>query len=1114
MPRKERLSNIDEDEPTVSSGGGFFGSGGAFGGWGGGRGSSEPARLEVLADPVEPELERPPPPVVASKPSKPDKGSKIPKSVAFASGTAASFGGSFGGSLGGGPIAGSSPSSSSWGFSGASSGGFGGGGGAAAGGLADRISEAVRELQFGPVQRAALLAAFSSSGPEEAKVALERIIDLIKDQSVPGEGKLVAVLVLDYLLDVKAEFLAIQVVVQIKFFSALAKKSKERNPDKQRPSCFPESADPAEVSRFLAGVSELLDKCGRRYANESSGSSLQTFVKVRSQLQRDGVALPEPLAYQHVAPPGAAASGSPAAAAAAPMPSFGAPAAPRAGVGGEELEESTLERMLSDVHTAARKHGPSDVQTAEARAFCESELSRWQAAAAQAAEAGDFARFERLSTVAHRVAAQLHQGPAAGTDGGSSASGSGSGSGGGIGAGPSAFFGAMPQPSSVGLADSAGSPRRRRKDSKSKELNSVFGDVAGGSPSSPTPGAFELGAPSGIVWPATTLDFGAGTSAAAADGGFSQASAVSPSAAGVPLSPSRDGGSDIASAQLQARVDILSQNNASLQAELRRTRQELDTANHALSQSGYGQANHSDALASLANMRETTNQLQHEVDQLRHELRVASGRRKLAEEKCAERDEQLSDTRDRLFAATARVRFLESELENHNTEVAALQGRQRDGRVREQALDRELVRLRFALSRGGQQSWQDAERAPQGLRPGTAGPPGATMGSSVLYGSSGSAALSPGSALVGEARRSSPVRRVHLQDELAAAANAATSRSDALDSECDAMTFNDDIGASPAPRLPPTPADVWARTPRTEGAPSALTMRSPLAAPELVERVCANFRQLLTSHRGLLLEDDHVALELNFPLSHEYCEPGGCACEIVVRNRGGRVLQGVAVVPVGSCGTDDLASSTESPVRLSVEDTSAEPGGPLRPGQRSQFLCRVHMLSPFEVAPQVELSYLLHDDLACRSRLRLPLTVAKLMRSVQISGGELLEFWASPEFARAEVAFVCPARRPFLESGGLFLLDKCLELGGALHPMQGVDSHPQGAVLVGAFGPQQRGAETTVLVRAELGDPRSHGDVRACRVAVRSANYLINRGLAHAILDVLSDCAGIPALAA
>merc|ERR1711977_691109 len=83
-----------------------------------------------------------------------------------------------------------------------------------------------------------------------------------------------------------------------------------------------------------------------------------------------------------------------------------------------------------------------------------------------------------------------------------------------------------------------------------------------------------------------------------------------------------------------------------------------------------------------------------------------------------------------------------------------------------------------------------------------------------------------------------------------------------------------------------------------------------------------------------------------------------------------------------------------------------------------------------------------------------------------------MQLWESSELAHHEVAFICSVRQELLAIGMSFSLTKCLEFGGSLHCLPGLDETPGSAVLA-ALWPmgQDNGQPAEVLVRAELGAP-------------------------------------------
>lgn len=181
----------------------------------------------------------------------------------------------------------------------------------------------------------------------------------------------------------------------------------------------------------------------------------------------------------------------------------------------------------------------------------------------------------------------------------------------------------------------------------------------------------------------------------------------------------------------------------------------------------------------------------------------------------------------------------------------------------------------------------------------------------------------------------------------------------------------------------------------------------------------------------------------------------------------------------------------------------------LWPQQRLVFEGELEVLSPYEVPPQAEVSFLLADNLCCTMRMRLPLSLALFLVSADISTARFGQLWTSPEFCAAEVACVFAVAPIFVEAGGFFYFSKGLELGGALQIIHGADESPDSLALAGCMEPASlvlssvasSSAASEVLVRAELGSPS--GDRATCRLTVRSASYLVSRGISQVLLDVL-----------
>lgn len=284
-----------------------------------------------------------------------------------------------------------------------------------------------------------------------------------------------------------------------------------------------------------------------------------------------------------------------------------------------------------------------------------------------------------------------------------------------------------------------------------------------------------------------------------------------------------------------------------------------------------------------------------------------------------------------------------------------------------------------------------------------------------------------------------------------------------------------------------------------------------MASSECRERTCTNFRRLLVNHQGPLYEDEHVVLELAVSSRSDKAQPDLCSFEVSVQSRSRQSLHQVSLYPVdmGTSCALSIKMQKEQPTYSGKQGTEKN----LSASRRSlRFSGLLEIRGPIEVVPQVELSYLFPDNTSCQARFRLPLTLARFLHPVQMTPPSFLNLWSSLDQMNVEVAFVCAVRRVFLESGGLFLLGKCLELGGCLKPLLGVDDSSQGFVLVSSYPQGGTSNSMNVIVRVELGGPR--GENHICRVSVRSVSYLVNRGLANVFIDMLCDSAPPPVAAA
>lgn len=589
---------------------------------------------------------------------------------------------------------------------------------------------------------------------------------------------------------------------------------------------------------------------------------------------------------------------------------------------------------------------------------------------------------------------------------------------------------------------------------------------------------------------------------------------------------------------LEARVQILQANNHTMQTQLTKTQEALGSALKSLRQLKPAQRDLVDARASLATLRDTNVQMQRDLDKSNSQLSEARQRQRAAEEELAEKGEQLSETRQRLFDEKRRSTQLEDQIQSFAELHASLQSQLQDERVRHAGVERDLRCMQHivqttatCLQRGDPRPEPFSTTPKRGSVPYSAGA-GALVecegvvprrGVSLKVNQSdelassvsgaGRATAGIGSSAAARSGSDSPVGEAPLQ-RLARKKredSGVTGRERPADALVATKPARDGVNtnpfcvtAAPAPSLPQSAPEVWAKTARVEAPPCALLSRIPPASHECVERTCAHFRKLMVYPRGALYQDDHISMDMS--VSASSTGRPSCAFDLRISNWSGRHVQQVRLA------AGDLNGRSKAfDIHIEPSYGKCSTGVPLLPQQSISFRGLMEVAAPFEDCPQAELSYLLPDNLCCRALLRLPLTVARFMVPSELTPARFMELWSSPQFAQAEVTFVCAVRRTFLEAGGLFLYLRCLELGGILRPLSGLDESARSVVLVSLY-PQRGKTSAEVLVRAELGDP--HGDEGACRLTVRSAAYLVNRGLAHVLLDALCDPGALPAAAA
>mmetsp|Transcript_27224 Transcript_27224/g.63423 ORF Transcript_27224/g.63423 Transcript_27224/m.63423 type:complete len:915 (-) Transcript_27224:69-2813(-) len=293
--------------------------------------------------------------------------------------------------------------------------------------------------------------------------------------------------------------------------------------------------------------------------------------------------------------------------------------------------------------------------------------------------------------------------------------------------------------------------------------------------------------------------------------------------------------------------------------------------------------------------------------------------------------------------------------------------------------------------------------------------------------------------------------------------------------------------------LPRTSAEEWAMTPRVSVFLPVVLARTPSLAPQWLSRTAANYRSLLIRAAGHFYEDEYILLQL---ASHsDPADRGRCNFEINIVNKSAHVLQHVALL----AGEQPQFASLL--VRIDPTPGASHQGHTLWPKQNLTMRGYLEALGPFEYGPEVVLSYLLPDNLCCKASLRLPLTVTKFLEPAKLVARGFVDLWESEEFTRGEVAFVGAVREDFLRPGGLFYLQQGLQLNDCFAFVSGVDGSPQSSVYAARYVLASSGLPTEVLLRVEFGSP--DGERGLLRVTVRSASYIVNRGVGQAVLDAV-----------
>mmetsp|Transcript_825 Transcript_825/g.1819 ORF Transcript_825/g.1819 Transcript_825/m.1819 type:complete len:576 (+) Transcript_825:57-1784(+) len=468
--------------------------------------------------------------------------------------------------------------------------------------------------------------------------------------------------------------------------------------------------------------------------------------------------------------------------------------------------------------------------------------------------------------------------------------------------------------------------------------------------------------------------------------------------------------------------------------------------------------------AELAGIRASLKSLSQVNERLYKELRrrqqeVATTRQQVAhdERMLGEHEEQLSDIRQQIFEETNRILNAEDKLKIEEGEAAIVQ-----------AQLQEVKALDFATVKGLEQIQriEMQERAK----------PGEDRPYDVEF---------------HKVRLKAPPSVARI-DELSASrrtAHAALSRSGPI--------VLDTVQKS-GPVVRKVPLQVWQKTRRVTGDPGALCAKRPPATAEEAMYTNDNFKRLLTQRRGRLYEDAAVAVDMSISTARRQ---GRCCIlfELILHNLLKSPLQGIHLV------TDEGAEVTAA-----QDDGST--GADLRPKQPRRFRGNMEITQTdrFAAPPQVELTYAIHDGNKSYVRLRLPLTVARLLTPTSMDAPQFMQLWASPELAQSEVAFACTTSAlPGTGADVVLSTMRRLQLGGSLSWLQGISEGPEVIPLAGEYPFSDEGS-SEVLVVAEVASQsefrsRSPDEMVPCRVAVRSRSQPLNRAIARTLLTVLSD---------
>jgi len=400
-----------------------------------------------------------------------------------------------------------------------------------------------------------------------------------------------------------------------------------------------------------------------------------------------------------------------------------------------------------------------------------------------------------------------------------------------------------------------------------------------------------------------------------------------------------------------------------------------------------------DARASLAHLEDVNAQLHQELHRSRMQLRDARQVALDAEDRLLQLEDELTQTRERLFSQHSTAAQLEDELKKHSDLHGDLHSQLEAKKSKH--MEHELA-LRRARHTVGVMKGEKGYGNPFG-------------------GNSAEGDEAPLQRLAHETRRNSVER-------------------------------SNQTGATASTHLVlrRTAQQVWSQTPHAAPTSGPAVLRTPPGSSEWLERAEANFRNLLVQRKGTLYRDDQVSIDMSTfgpPLGGTHRPVFNF--ELTITNRGGHSVHDVKLTA--------QQGGRGNACELRVQPQSAEDAAGMLSRRPLKFWGELEITDAFETWPQVAFSYLLADNMSCMAMIRLPLAVTRLLSPAKLDKQRFLQLWESSELAHHEVAFICTVREELLSIGVSFSFAKCLEFGGCLQCLPGLDESPGSAVLAGLW---------------------------------------------------------------